>query len=371
MTALTLILLLANPAGAQEQWCAEAQAGGVVTLAAGTYGGDCALSTPVLLSSTEGAMLTGSLTIDTDGVQVRGLHFKGPSDPAIRVLSGDVQIRGNLFNGGERGIHLAANATGTINDNVVCCTLLDGILIDGSDDADAVVELFGNLLVGTSLQLDGGPARVHNNIVSEGSIRTSAGDKLRNVRIVANTVTSLDLVGWTAGAGMALVGNAIVGPAPEPINGVEMLDNIGCPDPSVCFVDAKKRDFWPTADSPLLAGYSALSPIDGLKEDWCGRLRDKPRHAGALQRAVEHGPGPLSVDFKPVCTGDPPPDAPDPNAVAEPEPSTPQPVADDDSGCSAGGPGRPAAPLLLVLLLVAIRARGSVTESRSAPARVS
>ena len=100
-----------------------------------------------------------------------------------------------------------------------------------------------------------------------------------------------DNAAWQqAGAGPAL---------PAAIPGVAWAGNVDCgADPSACWLDPAARDFWPADASPLLSGGAAPTLAPPLTDDFCGQPRGVVPHAGALERTLSPGPGPLPVAFK-------------------------------------------------------------------------
>lgn len=281
----------------------------------------------------------GGITIsanskDSDGIIVRGNGFLdlkatgvylGCHDGMTACAATNVLVADNLFNMVDSAnvgyaMELKLDTYGVVRDNVIADTKGPGIEVYGSTDLTRVTVVERNLVIGSrnngTLEVGGGPAIVRNNVVVGGAaagiyVYDYGGRGLvRAIQVVGNTVVgdagpAISLSGWAADKELELADNAAwqsagPGPAiPAPIAGVAWAGNVDCTaDPAACWVDAAARDLWPADASPLLAGGAAPTLAPPLVDDFCGQTRGAVPHAGALERTMVQGPGPLPIDFK-------------------------------------------------------------------------
>lgn len=271
---------------------------------------------------------------DSDRVQIVGNTFKalqatgiylGCHDGMGSCAATDVLVEGNLFDGVDSpavgyAMEIKLDSWGTVRDNVIHDTKGPAIEIYGSTDLARQNLVEGNLVIGSrnagTLEIAGGPTVVRNNIVVGGNVAGlyvydyQSRGLVRAIQVVGNTVVgdagpAILLSKWAEGMDLELADNAAwqqagAGPAlPAAIPGVAWAGNVDCgADPSACWLDPAARDFWPADASPLLSGGAAPTLAPPLTDDFCGQPRGVVPHAGALERTLSPGPGPLPVAFK-------------------------------------------------------------------------
>lgn len=346
-----------------------------------------------------GGISIAANTQDSHGIFIRGNIFRdlmataiylgchgGKDQCAARAVTVSRNwIDGVVSSGVGYGVQLKLDSTATIEGNVIANTQGPGIMVYGAAESDASIVVTRNLVVGSTtaaaIELGGGPARVTNNVVvggAEGGIYSydyQDRGMVDNIAVIANSVVGEGGAAlrisdaWVAPKNVRLVANAAwqrtgtTSALPPVPDGLLFSDNVDCADPSLCWVDAANRDFWPVPDGPLAAGYTQLIPGDSLPVDWCSFARTAPPTIGALQLLGGVGPGPLPLMLKQSCPA-PAVDTPEVPTAREVDPdsdlgggsaSTGEPadgsetLASDTGGCGASP--RPQAPLALLAFI--------------------
>lgn len=279
-----------------------------------------------------------------------------------------VEVSENFVTRGTVGITVAGGS-GLVIDNVVTQVGV-GIAVDGTGGD---LEVVGNLVEASGAAVDvlGGPVVLDANVaMGDPALRSGAAPEIRAVgnTWVAVGAAAVALEGWTEAAGNRFVDNAVLGDLPS-LPGVPMEGSVACD--AGCFTDAAGWDYFPAEGSPLRA---AGVDDDDLGADWCGRVRDDPPAAGAIESYGSRSFGPLAAGFKedtdcslPAETVPPPPGTTGP--TTEP-PSTTGPGVDDPAGdggapapaatgcgCRAGSPAPLSTGLAAVGILAALRRR--------------
>lgn len=221
---------------------------------------------------------------------------------AIRIGCDDGSCAAPLFDVDENlivdsgvGVAIARGSFGTVRDNVIVGT---GTAIRVSGDPAGEIEISGGLYqtAGPALDVVRGPVLVRANVaIGEPSVQATGAD-IAGVRLVGNTfVGPLDLAGWGPGRDLALDSDAILGVVPD-VGGADAAGNVACDDvPGACFVDPAAWDFYPAPGSPLRG---AGIGDDEIGADWCGRVRESPPCAGAIDAFGDLSIGALGPAFK-------------------------------------------------------------------------
>lgn len=287
-----------------------------------------------------GGISVSANTVDTQGIEIVDNFFEDLKATGIYLgchggmascSARGYTIAGNLIDGVDSanvgyGLEVKLDSEGVVRDNVIHDTKGPGIEIYGSTDPSRVNVVERNLVVGSrnnaTLEIAGGPTIVRSNLVIGGA----AGglyvydyqDRglVRAIQVVGNTVIgdagpAVGLSEWGPDLELEFADNAVWqmaggGPAmPAAIAGVAWAGNVACDDPGLCWVDAAGWDLGPAAGSPLLSG-GATPTLAALDDDFCGRARGTPPHAGGLEGGAGAGPGPLAVAFKSTfaCEGE-------------------------------------------------------------------
>jgi hypothetical protein len=201
----------------------------------------------------------------------------------------------NLIVGAAEGIRIGPGSAGTIRDNVIVSSGA-GIRITG--DTTSEIEINGGLYetTGPAIHIVRGPVLARANVAIGSPAVLASGADIAGVRLVGNTfVGALDLTGWGPGRDLALDSDAILGAIPD-VGGADAAGNVACDDvPGACFVDAAAWDFYPAPGSPLRG---AGIDDDEIGADWCGRVRETPPSAGAIDGFGDLSFGALTPTFK-------------------------------------------------------------------------
>lgn len=322
--------------------------------------------------------LAGRAVVQTglaDELQVTDSEFTSVALPVDVGCGGAcplevLEVSENLVIGGDVGITVA-NGSGLVIDNVISGAATGLVAWGGGGAGSGVpLEITGNLVdaVGDAIAVTAGPLRLTANVAIGAPALSAPG--VSGVEALGNTFAAasgaaVDLAGWDAASGNRLIDDAVLGSVPD-LPGVPVDGTVACGDG--CFVDAPGWDFFPAVDSPLRgAGIS-----DGeLGPDWCGRVRDTPPSAGAIEGYGALSFGPLGPVFKgdidctlPVATE--PPTGTDPGTTPstppgddpDGDPSPPAATAETGGGCGcAAGGSRPIALAGLAALIAARRRR--------------
>jgi len=280
----------------------------------------------------------------------------GCMDGSCVVGGGDVFE--NLVIGAGSGFALGPGSAGFVTDNTLSGLAGVGIEVAASVLAWTVSE---NFVEGASdaLVLDG-TAELYNNIAvgARSLVSRAAADQ----KVQGNTlVGAVSLVGWGADPGQVFANNAVVGGVPSPGGETLAGGNVDCSDTSSCFYDALGRDYYPVPDAMLRSAGEEIG--EDLISDWCGRARERPPTAGALEAASVLSFGPVELiqkdEFFCVLPDDPIEDSDIPTAPATDTGSseTEDPVkkkrrATSGCGCATGPGGGSWVVLLLAAAVI-------------------
>ncbi|MFZ2984831.1 MAG: right-handed parallel beta-helix repeat-containing protein, partial [Candidatus Moraniibacteriota bacterium] len=104
-----------------------------INVAAGTYAGNVTISTPLILQGVNGANLTGSITVASDGVTVDGMNITNPTVGYGIVISGksNVSITGNTIH--DIGTSLTSGSAQAIDLVGGLSAAISGVSITGNN----------------------------------------------------------------------------------------------------------------------------------------------------------------------------------------------------------------------------------------------
>jgi hypothetical protein len=257
---------------------------------------------------------------DVFGATVLGSTFLGVSRPVVvrGPALGLVVVRQNLVGAGWAGAALeVGGGEPLVGENVIGPGLGTAISATGG-------LVTRNVVLGADTGVHAPGASILRNVVLDAPVAVAAG-----AEVVGNTVVGGSL------AGDDVRGNAVVGPA--------TAGDVRC-DAS-CFVDLTGLDLSPSPAGPLVA---AAEPDAG--PDLCGR-----ESASAAAGATD-GPGPVTLDERPLVE----------LCAAAPAPEPPEPLEVEPRGCG-GGAAWLLAPIAALHRLCTTRARSGHRASGRRP----
>ena len=229
-----------------------------------------------------------------------------------------VQVQRNRIAGvsAGAGVTFEMDVSGAIVGNTVTGTFGPAVVVGGDALADGTgveapvdvaapaVVVEANHLSGSAdaatLQVEGGPALVRNNLVIAGvGGAVHAAGRMDHVHLLGNSLSGgagqpVLLEDWQDTATLSFQNNAVWDPSapgagvPSAVGALPWGGNVACSSETSCFEDLASGDPSPRAGGELMD--RAVEVADGLlDEDACGELRTLPGVSGMLLEPLSEG----------------------------------------------------------------------------------